>query len=73
MLELSLTTKFIIVALVLLAAGLYYVYNSNQKFKTAIVNVLNNMQSEQHQTEVDKQSQLTEPEQELEPENPVEE
>ena len=73
MLELSLTTKFIIVALVLLAAGLYYVYNSNQKFKTAIVNVLNNIQSEQHQTEVDKQSQLTEPEQELEPENPVEE
>ena len=73
MLELSLTTKFIIVALVLLAAGLYYVYNSTQKFKTAIVNVLNNMQSEQHQTEVDKQSQLTEPEQELEPENPVEE
>lgn len=73
MLELSLTTKFIIVALVLLAAGLYYVYNSNQKFKTAIVNVLNNIQSEQHQTEVDKQSQLTEPEQELEPENPAEE
>ena len=59
MLELSLTTKFIIVALILLAAGLYYVYNSTQKFKTAIVNLLNNMQpEEQTQAQVQQPIQV---------------
>ena len=71
MLELPLSTKFIILTLILLAAGLYYVYNSTQKFKTTIVNLLNNMQSEHHTEEYEQKGEQqgeTEPKSENAPE-----
>lgn len=43
--SLSLSTKLIIVALILVVAALYYLYTNLEKFKVSVVNILKSLQN----------------------------
>lgn len=39
------TTKMLIVAVIVLAAGLYYLYSTTQQFKTGMVNIVESLKN----------------------------